>query len=221
MKSENDLPPSVSATTPETLVHHTEQERATLVGYLHDDIGSLLTGLAIKSQYLADRLEKVNPSLARDARLQTDLINSSLDKIRLISRGLSPFSLQGESLQYGLELLCQSLNELSDMHCDSFITVETPITGEKAEHLFKIAQEALMNALKYAEARTVKMHLDVKDTILCLKITDFGSGIDGDAIGTGIGTQLMSHRTELIGGTITFQCHEEGGTEVIVTTQVP
>jgi signal transduction histidine kinase len=90
-----------------------------------------------------------------------------------------------------------------------------------ANHLFRIAQEAIANAVRHARAKHIEIHLSASKDQLLLGVADDGVGIrQARRPRKGIGLRIMNYRAELISGTLVVQKRAEGGTEVVCTVNL-
>ena len=89
-----------------------------------------------------------------------------------------------------------------------------------ATHLFRIAQEAISNALKHGAARSVRVELDRVDEGVSLTVTDDGKGFAPGNNGSGMGLKIMAYRASMIGGKVTLETAEGRGTKVVCTAPV-
>ncbi|TLZ23631.1 MAG: histidine kinase, partial [Gammaproteobacteria bacterium] len=101
---------------------------------------------------------------------------------------------------------------------DAPIRLQLPST----DHLFRIAQEGLTNALKHASAHSIKVTLDVQPDTLRLEIEDDGIGIPPDATeSAGLGLKIMHYRAELIGARLSIGPGETAGTRLVCECPQP
>ena len=124
-----------------------------------------------------------------------------------------------------LEKFARTTEERTGVTCH--FTYEVPVRlrdPERAEHLYRIAQEACTNALKHAQARAIRMSLTGSGQRRSLSIYDDGKGFSSAVSSAenepGIGLQTMRNRAELIGAELTIEALSEGGTVVRCTFPV-
>jgi two-component system CheB/CheR fusion protein len=84
-----------------------------------------------------------------------------------------------------------------------------------ASHLYRIAQEAVYNALRHSSATRIGIELTEKPATIEMRVHDNGSGFSQSAASCGLGLRTMQQRATLMGGRVLVQPREEGGTEVI------
>jgi signal transduction histidine kinase len=112
-----------------------------------------------------------------------------------------------------LRELAARTDNLKSVHCA--FKCEEPITisdSSTATHLYRIAQEAVTNALKHAKPEHILIELGVENGHLVLKVADDGCGFDPPTSKTGMGLKTMQYRAGLIGGNLSIAPVENGGT---------
>jgi signal transduction histidine kinase len=196
-----------------------DQEQQRIGRDLHDGVGQLLTGIALLSRHLSGRLTALNIPEAADASKITDLVNDAVRQARDLATGLSPYIVQTEGLAGGLRELVTHTRELCNVECeleaDSGVTIENDMLSG---HLYRIAQEAIHNAVKHSGAGRITVRLQKRRNGLELMIRDDGTGLPKELHpGAGMGLQTMHERARLIGGTLEVRSEPSGGTTVLCT----
>ena len=169
---------------------------------LHDDIGQELTGLTMKAETLA---EIVTERQIPERDLAADIV-AGLDrtrrKVQTLSRDMVPIEIDANGLVSSLEELTDRLGDLHHITCSSeYRGPSIEIDTRLATQLYHIAQEAITNALKHAQARTIHVTLDARQSQLKLEVEDDGIGMaDNGARPDGMGLRIMSYRAGLIQG---------------------
>jgi len=188
---------------------------------LHDGLAQDLTVASMLTGELAAQFEERKLPIFPEVKQLTERIASALVNARSIAHGLSPLTSSNGDLGAALTDLAKSstvgetLVEVST-HMES----DLHLTFESKTHLYRIAQEALQNALKHAAARRVEIRLAVRSTKVMLEIMDDGRGIRREeARGSGFGTNTMRYRASAIGGLLSMRARADGGT--VVSCQVP
>ena len=196
-------------------VSETERER---VGRdLHDDLGQVLTGIALLARSLEDRLRESVPDDARTVGQIHDLLRSAIEKTRRLARGLYPVAIIREGLDVALRDLAEGVEELSNVKCtvEGRVPLDWSRDPERATHLFRIVQEAIQNALKHARPRRVSIRVERGGGGWSLTITDDGTGVPQPPSGRiGLGLRLMSYRAAVVGGRFAIDQSPTGGTIV-------
>ena len=201
---------------------------------LHDSIGQQLTGAIMLSQVLLETARNIQPqenkqvptenakslqqvySLAQ--RLQF-CIEESLQNIRDICRVLSPVPITADGLIVALEQLVAKTSNQSPVIC-TFDCPKPILFSDNltATHLFNIAQGALSNALRHAQASHIQIRIERTDDQLILAVRDDGIGLP-PSNDPGMGMRIMQNRAQIIGGTLLIHPVEPTGTEVTCICQ--
>jgi PAS domain S-box-containing protein len=185
---------------------------------LHDGVGQELTGLALMAQSLAHRLPQVAAEKSIAQRL-LDGLDSVHRQVRELSRGLIPVHVESRGLSAALEDLAARATEASGIS----VTAECPEWVELPDHetatqLFRIAQEAVSNAVRHARPRHIRVTLLTEPNGLRLRIWDDGIGIRGPVEQSdGLGLRIMQYRAGQIGGVLQVGRSQGGGTVVSCT----
>lgn len=185
---------------------------------LHDGLCQQLTGLLLLVQALegsARRGESV--ALAELTQLREHLAASAVEA-RQVSQSLYPVVLRQHGLVDALRQLCDSVGALHRVRCTCRTTL-TQVTLEGAAiHLYRIAQEAVANAVRHARCTAIEVSLERAAQALVLAIVDDGVGLPATpAIRPGMGLHSMNYRAEAIGAWLTISPRAGGGTEVRCT----
>lgn len=188
---------------------------------LHDDISQRLTGLGMLTDALAQQLtHDGSPRHEAAARIASEL-SRVREQARNLSLGLVPIDVAPEGLQAALEELARRTREQTGAACA--LDCPEPVVFRdtiKATHLFRIAQEAVHNALRHGKARHVTLSLVGQNNDLVLAVRDDGTGIPQPTDETkGLGIRLMRNRASQVGGRLEISPAEGGGT--IVTCTLP
>lgn len=188
------------------------------VGYdLHDGVCQELSGVRYSLEAISKKRRK-----GTLLRQQIDQLSGALERavhhIRLLSRGLAPLELEGGNLAAALDELAANTSALFQVKCTVKCRGRSQrLEIEKAINLFRIAQEAIQNAIKHGDATQIRVDLDLVEGALF--ITDNGNGIKDDAPaparGNGMGLKIMRHRADAIQGTVVIERIPAGGVRVI------
>lgn len=198
-----------------------EAERRRIGRDLHDSLGQFLTGTALAGQVLREKLATRSAPEEADAARVVGLVEEAIEVARGFSRGLDPAQLEGGGLVEGLQQLASRTRHVSSVACDCEIddTIEVFDTGA-ATHLYRIAQEAITNALKHGGAHRVLLRLFQKNGRVVLVVEDDGKGLPDPARrGEGMGLRIMAHRAAMMGGTFQIRAVPPQGTTV--TCEMP
>ncbi len=193
-----------------------EEERRRLGAELHDGLcqhltAALLNCSAMENERKADGLP--DAALTRLRVALSDAIGMAYD----VAKGLCPMDVDPDSLLPALERLCRETRERHGIDCrlraDCDLAIRNP---ELALHLYRIAREAVANAVKHAKCSQISIALELAAGELVLQVTDDGRGaVLGMAPETGLGLSIMKHRAKLIGGTLQVTGGPNGGMQVV------
>lgn len=202
------------------LIATQEQERGRIARDLHDDINQRLAAASIDLSALTRGL---GPEHRRQVTALQDRIVGLSDDVRALSHQLHPSCLQHAGLYAALENLCRRPNGHAwprvRLVADSTIDQLCP---NVALCFYRVAQEALANAVRHANASEITLHASVESGMATLRIVDDGKGLASDACTAtraGIGLTSMDERTKLLGGS--FQIHSAPGKGVDVCVRIP
>jgi PAS domain S-box-containing protein len=181
---------------------------------LHDGLCQQLAALELMSEVLEQRLLSRCKSESERAGEIALHVRESINQARLLARGLSPVTVESDGLMAALQELCSNTERFFQVRC-SFqcqtpVLIEDPASGT---HLFRIAQEAVSNAIRHGKAREIQVTLEPLGSRLSLEIRDRGRGIPVPLEKhKGMGLHIMQYRARMIGGSLTIQRLPEGGT---------
>jgi two-component system, chemotaxis family, CheB/CheR fusion protein len=182
---------------------------------LHDSVGQELTGLALLSQSLSEALTSGRPADAELAGKIGDGLKRLLGHVRTLVRGMVP-TFGPEGLMTALEGLAGRISDHTHVHCDYHCDKPVLLEDSSAAlHLYRIAQEAVNNAITHGKAEHITIHLSEDEGSLQMEIRDDGQGMPTvPPPNTGMGLKIMRHRTDLIGGTLDLESSKTNGTTV-------
>jgi signal transduction histidine kinase len=152
------------------------------------------------------------------------MLREAIAQTRLLARGLVPVGSDPEALQSGLTELVERTNALGRVHCrfdcPEPVSLHDPFV---AGHLYRIAQEALNNAVKHARAKHVTIRLTGTNGTLTLTVSDDGAGLGKNRTGprTGLGLGVMQHRANAIGAELTINSQRGEGVTILCSLPLP
>jgi len=183
---------------------------------LHDGLCQHLVGIAFASNLLEQKLAEAKRVEAAEAHEIAELLDQAITQARHLARGLYPVKLERESLGLALQELAGNVSKL--LHITCLLEYPAPvIVGDRdaALHLYRIAQEAVTNALKHSQARRITIQLLSDAEQIHLRVIDDGQGLAANKkTSTGIGLQVMTSRARLLGGAFRMESHRDGGTVI-------
>jgi PAS domain S-box-containing protein len=193
-----------------------EDERRRFGRELHDGLGQQLTALELMSHTLVRELKLAGSPIAKSAEEISKHTRRAITQTRRLAHGLAPVALEAEGLMAALNDLMQLTRAAGmdcEFECDRPVQVNDPAA---ATHLFRIAQEAVNNALKHAKADQIVLHLQETTAGVELSIEDNGRGLpQAGSPKPGIGLQVMQYRTRLIGGTLRVESKPRKGVRIV------
>lgn len=196
-----------------------EQEQRRIGQDLHDGLGQMLTGIGLLSQHLARQLRESDHATAAEADEITGLIREADQQARALARGLVPVDIEVEGLATALNRLSKNVQALFGIVCH-VRTIGSPaaLDASSLTHLFRIAQEAVSNAVKHGQATEVSIALAFSADRIRLRIRDNGVGFSDSKAGNGgMGVPIMLHRARIIGGTLEIRSNPDEGASVTCT----
>jgi PAS domain S-box-containing protein len=194
------------------------RERQRLGKDLHDGLGQLLTGLALKARVLQEKLAGQSDDEAKDAAEIVQLAHQAATQTRLMARGLFPVELETRGLAAALTELARSTQKLHHVACTLRIGKCFRPPGKAAEkHLYRIVQEAVTNAVKHSRCRNVSIAIQRRSGWCTLAVRDDGAGLAATTPSAdGMGLRIIRYRARRIGGQFQIQPARGGGTVVKV-----
>lgn len=186
---------------------------------LHDGVGQQLVGVALSAKLLEEQLRPRQPDEAEKASAIVKLANEAARQARLTARSLEGADGVGD-LKTALESL--AINISQNCRVKSMVKANAaslPISAPVAAQLYRIAQEAVHNAIEHGAAREVLIQLTVGNRDVLLTVQDDGQGFEAKTNGHGMGLRIMRYRAQCIGGSCEVQTRPNKGT--IVSCRVP
>ena len=195
-----------------------EQEHARIGHDLHDGVGQTMTGVAA----LIEGLEmSLDGDRRKEAERIRELVREAIQDVRRLSHGLSPAAVRNRNLGGALTLLAETVEKNFRTRCKCIIDDSVRVDdADQQTHLFRIAQEAVNNALRHGKPNAVTITLSRSGPDVCkLTVSDDGAGRQSGRKGAakkddGIGVRVMQYRAELIGGDLDIKDRSSGGVRV-------
>ncbi|MGA2663134.1 MAG: PAS domain-containing protein [Verrucomicrobiota bacterium] len=197
-----------------------DREQARIGQDIHDGLCQQLIGMAFQLNALEQSLRsEARPEAAR-AQKMCALLDEAITESRRVCRGLYPVRLSTQGLLPALEELSAAAAEKYGIECSCEPDGKPPPCDvATATHLYRIAQEAVNNALKHSGARHIRIHLSRVEGGIVLEVRDDGRGLGpSPARHSGMGLHIMDYRARLIGGSLQL---ESGPNGTVVTCRVP
>jgi PAS domain S-box-containing protein len=201
------------------IIRISEREQRRIGQDLHDGVCQELAAIAFMTRALATRLSRSGTPETERIIHVAHLLNDSISRTRDIARGLHPVEMDADGLMVALKDL--ALRTDQRIAC-SFRCKEPILMPESdvALNLYRIAQEAVNNALKYSRAKRIIVSLEREGAALRLSIADDGRGIPDQSVSRplkrgGMGLHIMRYRARTMGATLRVNKRRPHGTEVI------
>ena len=194
-----------------------ERERKRVGRDLHDGLGQLLTGIGFLSKTLSQSLKERGDQDAEEAAEITTLVENAIDQTRSLSKLLLPVELEVNGLEAALQRLKSHVSVVYGITCELKTGSYSPIQDpEIALHMYRVAQEAVHNAVRHGKPSKVVVTLSTRSGKTRLHVADDGIGLPegADQKGGGLGLRTMQYRAQTIGATLTVSRRKKGGTEV-------
>lgn len=193
-------------------ISETEQQR---IGQdLHDGPSQTLTAVTYMAQLLNKKLAEKSAPEAESAAEILKFVSGAIDQLRGLARGLYPIELERHGLGPALEELAMITEAQSKISCRVKKEGALNFRRDKAIQLYRIAQEAVNNAVKHARAKNIRIGISEKAGMVELTVADDGVGIRTDKAGKGMGLDIMRYRAGMINAALEVKPRPEGGTIV-------
>jgi PAS domain S-box-containing protein len=194
----------------------TEAEQRRIGSDIHDGVGQELTGLRYMMQTHAEVLAAQSSPEAKTAQRMTEWLEKVQRLLRGIVRKLVPVEIDEQGLVASLRGLAEQTTQAHDVVC-SLECAQAILVADAtlATHIYRIAQEAVRNAVRHAEASQIRITLSEDAGVLKLQVEDDGIGIKPTTNQkTGFGLRSMAYRAGLIGAQFDCRPREQSGTSV-------
>ncbi len=199
----------------EEVLNISEHEQRRIGQDLHDGICQQLAGIELMSQVLAQALAPKSKKHSAQAGQIAAHVREAIAQTRMLAHGLCPVVLEAEGLMSALQELAQTTTQIFGVNCafrcEHPVQVHDHPTGT---HLYRIAQEAVANALKHGKATHIEIGLAAQPNRVFLAVKDNGCGIPTPPPRSGAGLRIMQYRAGMIGGSVVIQRGEPDGTTV-------
>jgi PAS domain S-box-containing protein len=193
-------------------------ERQRLARELHDSVSQALYGIALGARTARALLDRDASQAREPLDYVLSLSDTAMEEMRALVLELRPESLEREGLTSALRKLAEATQRRQGLLVQAHIYSEPPISLESKQALYRIAQEALHNAVKHASATTLDLTLETAADNVTLTVADDGVGFDPDGSFPGhLGLRSMRERMTRLGGDLTITSAPSQGTTVRAT----
>lgn len=191
----------------------TDEERRRLGNEIHDGICQQITAALLRSEALREWLNPADASATEAITGLTTLLEETIDEARAVAHGLCPLESDPEALAAALRTLAGRIQTASGIACALETVGDVCVVDvARANHFYRIAQEAASNAVRHSHAKKISMRLSGTDDSLLLEVEDDGVGLPADSNAKGMGLRTMSYRADLMEGRLTATTEAGGGT---------
>lgn len=203
------------------IIEISDREQARIGQDLHDGLCQQLVSAAFDSNSLQQQLARRGLPEAEEAAQLAGVLDDAITAARAVARGLFPVQLVEDGLSVALQELAANVSARFKtdcrLHCTQPVFIED---NAVATHLYRIAQEAVANAVKHGKAGSIVIQLTAAGEEIELSVTDDGAGIASPAQNAaGMGLHIMTYRTRTIGGKLTVSHLPGGGTTISCCTR--
>jgi signal transduction histidine kinase len=199
-----------------------EQEKSALARELHDELGGLLVAARMDLSWLQQRLPTSDPSIEQRFKRIHESLSAGVDLKRRVVEELRPTLLDNMGLYTALRWQFKETCRRIGLRCtESIPETELKFKPDASIGVFRVAQEALTNILKHADAKSADLSIEVQSDIFELRVRDDGKGLPATRLDnhTSHGIASMRHRVAGLGGTLEVANAAGGGT--LVTARFP
>jgi PAS domain S-box-containing protein len=203
----------------EAILEISAREQRRIAQDLHDGLGQHLTGIAFMSKVLEKKLsDKTLPEAVEAAQI-VKMVNQAIDNTRQLARGLHPVAAEPLGLMSALKKWASEVEALFHIGCS--FRCEQPLNihdANMATHLYRIAQEAVNNAIRHGNSQNIIIRLSGKNGTGVLSIQDDGEGFAKQPVNPpGVGLNIMNYRADMVGGSLKVQPNQDRGITVTCT----
>jgi signal transduction histidine kinase len=194
-----------------------EEERRHIARELHDEAGQVLIGIKLALQLLATEIPQERPEIRQELNGLREEVNRATAQLKDLARNLRPATLDKLGLEAALRQLASDFHRKTGLPVDLELDSVSPRLSQGTEiALYRIAQEALTNVARHAQAHEVRLSLQQTDTTVELCISDDGRGFDQTGSGRGLGLLGMNERAAMLAGELTVLSAPGEGTSLKV-----
>lgn len=210
------------------IIEISDKEKQRLGQELHENLCQYLVGISLLGNVLYEDLLRLKLKQGEDARQITSLVKDAISEVRALVKGLAPIPEEHqEELITALVELAEHARAIGKIRC----CLRVPRTAQFVDpsiaiHLYRIAQEAVHNAIKHSGAKRLEIILSNRRNAVELTVKDDGVGLEKppNTLGnsnSGYGLYIMNYRSRAIGATLEFRRPPKGGTAVVCTVPLP
>jgi len=197
------------------LLEISEREKRRIGEDLHDMVCQELTATALFLKSTAKKLARKSPAAAETLEESALTVNRNVGLARELARGLQAVELTATGLKNALRGLAAQACDNSGISCHFKAARGVRVPDDTvALHLYRIAQEALTNAVRHSGAKNILVTLDRNPTHTCVSVQDDGKGFAIRRRRKGLGLHMMGYRANALGGELKIERRRSGGMEI-------
>jgi PAS domain S-box-containing protein len=197
------------------LLEISEREKRRIGEDLHDMVCQELTATALFLKSTAKQIAEDSAAAAKTLEESAQTVNRNVVIARELASGLQAVELSASGLKNALRDLASRACENSGIKCHFKVARGVRVPDDTAAlHLYRIAQEAVTNAIKHSGAKNVLITLDRNQTHTCVSVQDDGKGFEVKRRGKGLGLHMMRYRANALGGELKIGRRRTGGMDI-------
>ncbi len=198
------------------LLEISEREKRRIGEDLHDMVCQELTATALFLKSSAKKLGPKDAAAAKTLEESAETVNRNVVIARALAGGLQAVELTASGFKNALRDLAASASQNVGIQCHFKTARGVRVRNDTvALHLYRVAQEAVTNAVKHSRAKNILISLDHDKTHVCISVQDDGKGFTvGKRRGKGLGLHMMRYRANALGGELKIERRRSGGMDI-------
>ena len=200
-----------------------EEEQRRIGQDIHDDLCSQLSGIGCLTKVLEKHLQENHEQEAEMMANITEMVAKAGVRAREIAKGMVPAALETQGLPDAIEELADRSRKMFGVNCKATVRNYgqlAEVNQDTCVQLYRIAQEAVTNAVKHSDADLIEVDLSRKNGEVKLCIRDDGKGMPGDLVSAGMGLLTMRRRAEIIQADLDIHASPGSGTTITCSVGV-
>jgi len=195
-----------------------QDEQRRIAAELHDGLGQDLTGMSLLLRAVRDQTSE--PAVRVELKKIEQLMRGAIDTCRRLAREQTAFGFIHGNLRESLQHFLDGMNEISKVNCELSWPARIAFQDRAVEYnLYRIAQEAVTNAVRHSGARRIQVRVATAGNNLQLEIEDDGTGLREGNMSEGVGLETMRYRASTIGGRLELTPRAPSG--LLVRCELP
>lgn len=205
------------------LIEISDREQSRMGQDLHDGLCQHLVRTAFAANLLEKDLSRQKSAFSDQAKKVARLVDDSITQARNLARGLYPVKLESEGFHSAMVELAANIRATYHLDCEFKSAGSISIDDHAVStHLYRIAQEAAINAVKHSSAKKIQIRVSNVEEKIHLVVSDDGVGIGAPSDrGNGMGLHIMNYRAGMIGAELKVEAQKSGGTIVTCIFEHP